>query len=739
MSEYSFLENIPIDNASVSHEAQLDADIMINPSISEDIDTKPSKEKDTYEQYGLGESCVNNYVHRVSLASATRVFKAAKFEKNAKVNADILWGKSLISIKKRDGLYSILKSQNPPLSDFLFVFHRKDLETIYSSDKLLEGREEIEILKSYYRDTIKETENQRDLHVAFTDQNALLGTESFLDQGTFCIVCGPNFYIPDNHQTKIAQITIKGKVFQKISGLKNITGKKEKYLYHSKGTQVLEETYPIFSPSVDFRIDRCLFDNLTILDMPENRRMTIFSELTEGNNIQWTLKSLSLPSKEEGVLELDEKDEWFLIQDDLPDGGFDFFICRGGKAKENRVIEGAFRPLIKAQKEQKPQQVVPTEPQKVNMPQVEYNETRVITGRTPVTEPTEYKMTILNRGRKPKDEIIQEFVLTHRLIPFLDKKPETQSGEYDIPVGPPSEFLVDNQNAWMDIRLGFKSLDGHTLSEDRLKVIPRPDKSLYLLGESNPMTSKEFAFTTDVLKKIVHIVDQPGIDDISLAGFRCTLDFVNVPKDESTENRFHWCRVSVDPIRSYTFNLFTALIGRGCFRPEGMDLISEGFWDTLREKRYRVSSDEQADVDKMISRYAYMDIMSSRYHGFFVKSIETLFNVSLYVPVYVYDKDNQPKAILQPMKKELLPDHLTKHYSQLSQLEKAQFSDKNNRDELKKLSASFLTSEQGFLKSQTLFQNRNKVQLESGDSVVIGLSQYTYFKRRANEPRNLGD
>jgi hypothetical protein len=720
--DLDFIANIPIDTPEDIHEAQLDADIMADviDLAPQDVSTKES----IFEQYGLGNACQARFLHHVSLATGSRVFRDAEFEKNSQVNADILWGKTPFAIKKRDGLYSLLKSQSTPQADFLFIFHRKDFEKIYASafgERLDYGGEEINRLKAYFKDFARGSNIGRELHAVFTDQNALWGTDAVLEQGNYYIVSGSNFYIPDSENTRIAQLTIKGKVAKKVNGLKNIFGKQEKYLYHSEGKEVVEEVYPIYTTEVDFTFDRCLFDNLTVLDMPQNRKVAIIAEGL-GDDLLWKIQSLSYPCEDDGILQLDEQGEWFLIQEDCTNG-FDFFLCKGGKEEEHRVLEGKFRRL---NERRSPKKSI----NKASIPKREYRDPGTRTGipRTPAQGPRDFQMTVLNIGRQPKSSIVQEFSLTHRLIPFLVNPPDTKLQEYEIPVGEPSTFLIDDTSAWMYIRVGFKNIYGETLSEDRLKVIPRHGKKLYLLGESTPIEPLEFEFTDELMTRIVQIVDKPGLTDIAEAGFRCTLDFKNVPKDPQTGNRYHWCRVSVDPSKSYPINMPTALIGRGCFRPAAMNLIAEGFWDTLQEKRYRASAEEQKAVDRMIERYGYMDIMSSRYHGLFVKDSETLYNISLSVPIYVLENEDQHKCCLNPMPKDELPDQLKQQYSQLSQLEKDQFNNRSNREQLKKLSASFLTSENGFLRSESLFKVRDKTQLVSGDSVIIGLSQYLYQK-----------
>ena len=730
--EFSFIASIPIDNAEVSHEAQVDPDIMIDPDNDTDQSASDVSTQETiFEQFGLEKACQNRFLHHISLASGSRVFRDAEFEKNSQVNADILWGKASFTLKKRDGLYAILKNQEQPLSDFLFIFNRKDFEKIYAStsgSRLDYGGEEINRLKAYFRDFTKGMNIPRELHAVFTDQNALWGTDTFLQPGSYYIVSAPNFYIPDNDSTKIAQIKIKGKVIKKVNGLKNINGKQEKYLYHSEGKKILEEVYPIYTPEVDYTLDCCLFDNLTVLDMPKNRQVAIIAEGMH-DNPKWTLQSLSYPSEDDGVLQLDEDGEWFLIKEDGVDNGFDFFLCKGGKETENRVLEGEFRQLTERRRASRKTANKSKSP--TPSPKREYIDpgTRMPQGRSSATRPRDFQMTVLNVGRKPKSSVVHKFDLTHRLIPFLDRPSDAKFQEYEIPVGEPSAFLLDDASAWMYIRVGFKNIYGETLSEDRLKIIPRHGKNLYLLGETTPIEPLEFEFTDELMERIVQIVDKPGLTDISEAGFRCTLDFKNVPKDARTGNRYHWCRVSVDPYRSYSLKMETALIGRGCFKPEAMDLIPDGFWDTLREKRYRASStEEQKEVDRMIERYAYMDIMSSRYHGFFVKEEENLYNISLSVPIYILENENALKSVLNPMSKDSLPDQLMQQYSQLSQLEHEQLSNPKNREQLMKLSASFLTSKNGFLRSESLFQERENINLVSGDSVIIGLSQYLYQK-----------
>jgi len=306
------------------------------------------KEDEIFKEYGLDNCCKNKFMHKISLNSNSRFFNEVEFEKNSQVNAVLLWGKPPFAFRKRsfftfinrEGLYSILKNQNNPPTDFLFVFHRKDFENIYmcsSGNRLDYGKEETELLQFFYKNFFKEKEIKRSFHAAFTTQDKLWGTDSLLQPGTYYIISSQNFYIPDYNSKMIAQLSIKGRVAKKVNGLSNIIGKEEKYLYHSEGNRILEETYPIYSNSVDFTIDRCLFDNLTILDIPKNRRCAIVMD-----RIDWKIQSLSFPTYEEGILKLDEQGEWLLDIADFRDGNFNFYLYRRGSDNKNCVIEGKF-------------------------------------------------------------------------------------------------------------------------------------------------------------------------------------------------------------------------------------------------------------------------------------------------------------------------------------------------------------------------------------------------------------
>ena len=738
----NFCNTILESNPSIeNHITQVDSEIMIEPQI-EKFEAPSIEPMDVFTLYGLEASCKERFLNLVSISKGSKVFKNVEFGKDSTINADIIWGKTPFTIKKKEGLYSIIKSQPSFLSDYLFIFHRDDYELISASSsgyRLDYGSEELEILQSFFHDMIKHSPNQRPLHIVFTDQNALFESSSLLEKGSYYIVCAQNFYIPDPTSTKIAQVTIKGRVQRKVRGLKNIYGKYEKYLYASTGSEILEETYPIYSDSVDFTIDRCLFDNLTILDMPMNRRIAIISDAKEDQKI-WTIQALWRNTQEEGVYQLDDNGQWFLIKQETPDGGFDFQICNGGKDTSHQVVSGTFRTIARQKQIEKSKtsniSIQPIQPdsQPAPCPTELEDSTCKIKGRGPAQNEPSDMVTIVNKGRRPPNTPVQEFVLTHRLIPFLDSPPKNASKEFVIPIGAPCEYLLANQSPWLEIHLGFKTIHGELLTEDALQIIPK--QNTYLCCESSPVSNMMITYSDDLKDHPIILVDQPNLSEHSEAGLRCILDFKHVPQDRMNNTQYHWCRINVDPIRPYPINQFAALIGRGCYKPQRMDLISEGYWDMLREQRYRSKSNQHAEVDRLIDQYGFMNIMSSRYHALFIKEDETLYNLSLSVPIYVFDQTGEEKAVLPPIEKSLVPPHLLQLYQDMSRLEKQQLFNKEDREQLMKITATFLTSNDGFLTSKALFNARSSHQLKSGDSVVIGLSQFTYIKRLGNESRS---
>ena len=753
MTEYDLkaLSKDLLDKYDVTKKSEtiIGRDVMVETVSQIETDIKKEEiinyeDSNPLKNFGLENIEESNVVHLIDLSKNSSL-KKPSFSKNSKVNADTIWGKTSFFLKKKEGLHSILKEQNTNyLSDFLFIFHRKDFEAISESSmngRLDYGSEEIDILMDYYKNFMKGNEPFRDFHAVITDQNALWGLDSILQQGKYFIVCPSNFYIPGKAQSKIAQLIIKGKVSRKVRGLGNIYGKIEKYLYHSQGQEILEESYPIYTKDVDFKIDRTMFDNLTILDIPVKRHIAIIWK-----DNKWTIQAMGQQTQEDGVLRLDEQGEWFLTQDDDASGGFTFQICKGGYKDANKIVEGTFKPVVKVIKspeiytKPKPKTVLKQAITESKIIKEESNNeesgTVFMKGRTPSKANVEYHPTIMMKGRKPGSNIIQEFVLTHRLIPLLNAIPNNPDQEFVIPVGPTCEYIVDDQEAWLNIILSYKDLNNNRLEEDSIKLIPANDQKLYILGESNIFPNTIFTFTEELLEKNIILVDKPGISNKHEANFYCELDFKNVPQINGS--RFHWCQIKIEPQFDYGLTNEAAIIGRGCYRASSLDLIPEGFWDAFREKYFRMKKvgENTEKIEKQIAAFGHMDIMSSRYHGLFLKNSQSLYNLSLAAPIFIFGKDGKQKQVINNVDKKKLPEETRKIYQNISKFEKSQLENLDDRKKLINESENFIAGSNGLIHQIDLLKETGSACLETGDSIVIGQSKYVYFKRPANKSRD---
>ncbi|MBF0398244.1 MAG: hypothetical protein HQK78_15820 [Desulfobacterales bacterium] len=762
-----FLNKVDKDNKSGSSNKMA---VKSDPNIIMNL------EKDVREETIDGNYILEKY--GVDISSKTRpfVYRVDKviFDIDPVKNAEYLWGHKKWLMGSGRGLYNVIKN-NSNLSNFMFIFNKDDHTAIIRSSKgrrIDQGEEEIRKLQEFYEKEFKQ--DGENLHIVFTEQKTLWKTDSILDRGSFFIVGLSNFYIPDKRDVPVAYITVRGKIARSIKGLQNIYGKSEKYIYDSKGDTIMEERYPIYDPNVDFTIDCSLFDNITILDLPPNLNIALISK-EDSDKIDWDIQSISYPINLNGteVFTLDDNDQWLLQLRSDSEGRKEFIIYSSGliddehqvikatleqvkRSSENvkkprtkplttdigestskpetidvgeRIAQDIFKKAqIKPETidvgERKPKDIIRNRPEKNLTIDVEE---RVFKG----DDKGKLKMRTIDIGEhKAKEVEIQEFVLTHRLLPMLDKKIKLDIPKegFVIPVKVPSELVIDeNMEQWLEIVLGFKDLQGKDLDEDCILIIPKCEE-LYLIGEKTPLKPTQIEYTPDVDSKVITIVNKPGISNPLDADFRCTLDFSSVPKYKSG-GRKHWCLLDIEPEHHYkaTANM---IIGRGCYyQPEKadfIDIIPEGFLDNISEKYYNaLNKDEKENAKKFLDNFGYMKILSSRYHGFFIKEHEMLYNISLSQPIFVYGNDGKQKNIIKPIDKNVLPKKLQTMYEEINELE-----DKGSRKQLMEKTVPFLISSEGLLTSKDLLKHRDKTPLNSGDSVIIGLSKYLYQKKR---------